>query len=594
MTAVIVQTRRGLAIGLRLAEALNATLYLREPMAAEGAERFVSLKEMLPRLFLNGEPLVVLAAAGIVTRLLAPHLANKQDEPPVVVVAEDGSSAISLLGGHHGANTLARAVAEITGGHAAVTTGGDLAFGVALDDPPAGWTLANPEDAGPAMAALLNGAKAKVEGALPWLGDVSFATDGADQVSLVATTRQEQGSPSRLIYHPRSLALGIGCERDLPPAQAIAAVDQMLAEAGLAHEAIATVVSLDLKADEVAVHAVAQHLCRPARFFTAERLEQETPRLQTPSEIVFKEVGCHGVAEGAALAAAGPDSKLILPKQIHGRLTLAIAEAPAPIDATATGRARGLLSIVGIGPGDAAMRSPEVSEALANAEDWVGYGLYLDLVGKTDAIEHRFALGEEETRTEHALKLAGEGRRVALICSGDAGIYAMASLAFELLDRHQSDRAWDAIQRAAIEVLPGISAMQAASAKAGAMLGHDFCAISLSDLMTPWQVIRNRVEAAAHGDFVIAFYNPVSRRRRHQLAEAREILLLHRPAETPVVLASSLGRPEENVRHTTLEALHPDQVDMLTIVLVGSSITKRIGPWAYTPRGYGDKQGDNS
>jgi len=178
---------------------------------------------------------------------------------------------------------------------------------------------------------------------------------------------------------------------------------------------------------------------------------------------------------------------------------------------------------------------------------------------------------------------------VALVCSGDPGIYAMASLVFELLERERRAD-WNRVE---IAVAPGLSALQAAAARIGAPLGHDFCAISLSDLMTPWPVIERRLEAAGAGDFVVALYNPVSGRRRHQLARAVEIMSAHRPAETPVVLARNLGRPGEAVTVIDLKDLTPDEVDMLTLVLIGSSETRRVatgqGLWVYTPRGYGSR-----
>jgi cobalt-precorrin 5A hydrolase/precorrin-3B C17-methyltransferase len=182
---------------------------------------------------------------------------------------------------------------------------------------------------------------------------------------------------------------------------------------------------------------------------------------------------------------------------------------------------------------------------------------------------------------------------VALVCSGDAGIYAMATLAFELLEKGGLT---GAAMRIEIAVAPGISALQAAAARAGAPLGHDFCTISLSDLLTPWPDIVRRVEAAGAGDFVVAFYNPVSKRRRSQLAAAREILLKHRPETTPVVLATNLGRDGEKVRIVTLGELQVDDVDMLTVVLVGSSQTRVVTTgegrrWVYTPRGYAAKEG---
>ena len=242
------------------------------------------------------------------------------------------------------------------------------------------------------------------------------------------------------------------------------------------------------------------------------------------------------------------------------------------------------------------MRTPEADAAIARAGDLIGYSLYIDLLGPAASAKkrHDFELGEEEARVRAALELAAEGREVALICSGDAGIYAMASPAFELIERERAAKPeWARLE---ITVVPGVSALQTAAARAGAPLGHDFCAISLSDLLTPWEVIEKRVRAAAAGDFVIAFYNPVSKRRTTQLAAARDILLQVRPAETPVMLARKLGRTGESLSVITLGALDPANVDMLTVVLVGSSASRRIehggGAWVYTPRGYAVKSGD--
>jgi cobalt-precorrin 5A hydrolase/precorrin-3B C17-methyltransferase len=299
------------------------------------------------------------------------------------------------------------------------------------------------------------------------------------------------------------------------------------------------------------------------------------------------------VAEGASLAGVGADGRLALAKQRSEHATCAIGIAPRIVDPMAIGRARGRLAILGLGPGVAESRTPEVDAALRQASDWVGYKLYLDLLeplaaGKT---RHAFALGAEEERVIHALNLAAAGRDVALISSGDAGIYAMATLVFELIDR--GDRAdWARLE---IAGLPGISAMQVAASRVGAPLGHDFCAISLSDLLTPWPAIERRLRAAAESDFVVALYNPVSQRRRHQLAAARDILLKHRPAETPVVLGRNLGRPGESLRIIALGELDPDQVDMLTVVLIGASTTRALarpdgGQWVYTPRGYAAKK----
>ncbi|ADZ72323.1 precorrin-3B C(17)-methyltransferase [Polymorphum gilvum] len=545
-------------------------------------------------LFSAGTPIVGVCAAGILIRALAPVLADKRREPPVVAVSEDGASVVPLLGGHHGANDLARRIADGLGGHAAITTAGDTALGLALDAPPPGWTLANPDDARPVMAELLAGAPLRLEGSAPWLAaaDLPFAADA--DIAIAVTDAPLRGSPTRLVYHPRRFVFGAGCARGCPAEELIALAEAALTEANVSPKALACVASLDLKADEAAMAALAAHFGVPLRVFGAATLEAETPRLATPSDVVFAEVGCHGVSEGAALAAVGPDGALAVPKRKSANATIALAAAPQPLDPARIGRARGRLAVVGIGPGRDDWRTPEASRLLAEAEEVVGYTLYLDLIeplirGKP---RHDFPLGAEEERVRFALERAGEGRSVALVSSGDAGIYAMGALVYELLDRDPGNGGVsDAAKRVEVVNAPGISALQAASARIGAPLGHDFCAISLSDLLTPWEAIEKRLKAAAEGDFVIAFYNPVSKRRRTQLAAARAILLEHRPPDTPVVLGVNLGRRDETVRVTTLERLTVDEVDMLTTVLVGSSNSRAVRrgdgrPFVYTPRGY--------
>ncbi|MFM8747012.1 MAG: precorrin-3B C(17)-methyltransferase [Aestuariivirga sp.] len=581
------------------ASALPLAVKLKEPLGAEihtpacvagGDHRYAKATQHLGFLFQEGRAIIGLCAAGILIRALSPHLKDKRAEPPVIALAEDGSTAVPLLGGHHGANALARRIAALTGGHAAVTTASEVRFGLALDDPAPGFSLANPRHMKAATAALLNGAALALDGGpSPFpQADIAAGREGFDGVTLKVTSHDVDGSERLLVYHPRSLILGLGCERHTEPAELIGLADKVMADHSLAPAALAAVASLDLKEDEAAVHAVARHFGVPARFFTAAELANETPRLRNPSGIVAREVGVAGVAEAAALAAAGPESILIAEKTRSARGTCAIAMAPEPI-LSLPGRAQGRLDVVGIGPGADIWRTPEAVACLTEAEDWVGYGLYLDLVAdlRNGQREHRFPLGAEEDRVRHAIALAAQGHHVALICSGDAGIYAMAALVHEVLALEPS--------RIAVSVMPGISAFQAAAARAGAMIGHDFCCISLSDLLTPWEAIVRRVRAAAEADFVTAFYNPRSLKRRGQLDEALAILRAHRPAATPVVIASNLGRPEEKVTILPLAEVDAAAIDMLTLVMVGSSQSSayRRGDgrtYAYTPRGYAKKR----
>ncbi len=329
----------------------------------------------------------------------------------------------------------------------------------------------------------------------------------------------------------------------------------------------------------------------PLRFFDAACLERETPRLANPSDTVFRAVGCHGVAEAAALACAGPEGMLIVAKTKSARATCAVARSNAIIRPHLLGRGLGRLTIVGLGPGAASWRTPAASAALARASDLVGYSGYLDLAQPLakDKKRHEFAIGEEEARVRAALDLAAAGREVALVSSGDAGIYGMAALTFELIDREAAP-GWRAVE---ISIEPGISALQAAAARAGAPLGHDFCAVSLSDLMTPWAVIEERLRAAAAADFVVALYNPAAKRRREGLARAMEIFAAARPPDCPVIVARNLGRAEENVRIMALSEFDFDSIDMLTLVMIGGRETRLIetgdGRRTYTPRGYGDR-----
>jgi cobalt-precorrin 5A hydrolase / precorrin-3B C17-methyltransferase len=592
--AIVILGASALALARRLQSILpNSSLHAPAGKDIVADRLFTSPIDHIATLFRAGTPIVGICAAGILIRAVGELLGDKHGEPPVIAVAEDGSAIVPLLGGHRGANRISRAIAAAIGGTAAITTAGDLVLGFALDEPPAGWRIANPDRAKPVTAALLAGAPValRVEtGTADWLTSGAARFRESAPLEIRVTDRAAAPGNGDLILHPPVLALGVGCERGCAAEELVALAETTLAEHGLARGAVAVIVSLDLKADEPAVHALAARFGVPARFFSAEELRAETSRLATPSEAVFRETGCYGVAEGAALAAIGSDGTLVAAKRKSPRATCAVARAAAPFAAAAIGRAQGRLAIVGIGPGDPGWRTPAASAALDAASDIVGYTLYLDLLGPAigGKILHATGLGSETERARRALDLAAGGRSVALVSSGDAGIYGLASLVFELIDRE--DRAeW---RRVALEVIPGVSALQAAAARAGAPLGHDFCAISLSDLLTPWSTIEQRLVAAAVGDFVVALYNPRSARRATQLAAARSILLAHRLAATPVAVARNLGRDSESLVLTTLAELDPEIVDMLTLVIVGNSETRLIPgrlPRIYTPRGYGGK-----
>ena len=611
---ILCLSSRGYELALKLRKTLDADIHGHATRCPKAEFTFIRATTHIADLFCGGRPLIGICAAGILIRAVAPHIGDKGADAPLVAVSESGDSVVPLISGHSGAIALAQKLAKATGGHAAITTAGDARWRIALDEPPAGWRLANLEVARSVMPMLLAGDGACIEGeCADGLEDWLEHIPQGKAVTITATRKRHRPADNELVYCPRDVVVGAGCIRDCAPKELTELVMRELESADINQAAIAGVFSIDLKADEPALHALAAALDVPFRVYDARQLAAQAPNLANPSETVEREVGTPGVAEAAALAAAGEGGTLIHPKVKSTNATMALALALHPAASLeGCGRKTGSVNLVGIGPGKAEWRTPEASRIIQNADELVGYGFYIDLLGPAASgrVRRDFELGEEEARCRYALEQAATGKDVAIICSGDAGIYAMASLVYELLDRPTQDSANEptkerangptkestkqggvspAARRVAVSTAPGVSAMQAASARTGAVLGHDFCTISLSDLLTPWEQIERRIHAAGVGDFVVAFYNPVSRRRRTQLARARDILLGCRGADTPVILAHNLGR-EESLMFCTLGELDVNMVDMMTTVIVGSSASRRVklglGDAVYTPRGY--------
>ena len=597
---ILYMNRAGFTTAEKISKEFSLKLHGRKDRVDVADVLFDNALNHIRELFSSGTPVIGVCASGILIRAVAPLLRDKSIEPPLIAVSDDSSVVVPLLGGHRGANRLAVRIASFLEAKAAVTTAGEVALGIALDEPPEGWCLDPESDAKAVMAKLLSGGGVQKTGAevknAHWL---SVLPSGTDVKILCTTEINKDNLNSDVIFYPKMFSLGVGCSRDCPPQELKRLVNDALLEANVNYHAVHSINTLDLKADEPAILDLANDLGIPLRLFTSEELEQEAHRLKSPSEVVFKEVGCHGVSEGAALAQVGNDGFLSLNKKKTKNATCALAVSNIPL-VDFRGRSRGRLSLVGIGPGQAEWRTPEASVLIGEAEEIIGYSLYLDLLGPVAAGKKRtdFSLGDEEKRCRYALERAAEGANVALICSGDSGIYAMGALVFELLDRG-SRTSGVSLNARKVEVIstPGVSALQAAAARSGAPLGNDFCAISLSDLLTPKEDIIKRLNAASNGDFVVALYNPVSRRRKQIFEDAREIFLKNRPEETPVLLASSLGRPKETIRYTTLLEVTSSEIDMLTVVIVGSSKSRIVkmgdGLKMYTPRGYSRKITDS-
>ena len=538
---------------------------------------FSNFGETLRELFATETPIIGICAAGILIRTLAPMLSDKRAEPPVLAVAEDGSAIVPLLGGLHGVNDLAREIAAALGVQPAITTTGDIRFRTALLSPPQGYYLANPDDAKTFISNLLAGAKVRLEGAARWLSESNLPIAPDAKLTIRVTEKAMVPAPDCLVYHPKIAAVALSQLSNIEPEIAVSCVQQLLEKTGLAVGSIAGCFGLKDEMGNPAIEAVSEYFQVPVRFLNqSELIELDS--------IEFSE----NQAAKIALTAAGANSQLVKGDRTLG-FSCAIALAAEPLNASAIGISRGKLAIVGTGPGGAAWMSPEVKEILREATDWVGYKFYLDLAGslREGQKRHDSDNREEIDRARFALDLAATGKSVAVISSGDPGIFAMAAAVFEAIELTAKPE-WEGID---IRVAPGISAMQAAAAAIGAPLGHDFCVISLSDILKPWEVIEQRISAAAIADFAIAFYNPVSTQRKWQLSRAIEILLQHREAETPVILGRNLSRQGQSVRVCTLGEFQPQDADMRTLVIVGSSQTRIVprkhgGVWVYTPRRY--------
>ena len=544
---------------------------------------------------------LVIGAIGAVTRLIAPLIGAKQEDPAVLVLDASAQMVVPLLGGHQaGGEALAQELASLLGATAVITGDCTSQQRLALDafGRDWGWTpsgdssswrqLMVEQSQGEPLAAEQNCGSLlwrQSKGAAANLSDSANRTESTHpQQSLLITSERATGleaTPCR--WHPPVLWLGVGCERNTSLSLIERAISAALKEAGLAQQAVAGLSTIDRKGDETALLELSNQREWPLRLHTAAELDAIT--VPTPSPVVQAEMGTASVAEAAALRAAGPEAQLRLPKRIEkagpgeqGAVTVAIAEAPEPFAPQ-----RGELHLIGSGPGDLALLTPDARSALSRCVAWVGYGLYLDLLEplrRADQVRIDGQLTRERDRCLQALELARQGTKVALVSSGDSGIYGMAGLALEL---------WLSLpeqERPRFAVHPGISALQLAAARAGAPLMHDFCTISLSDRLTPWDVIEKRLEAAAAGDFVVALYNPRSKGRDWQLEKARQILLKGRPASTPVVLARQLGRREESVELQELGSLPVEAVDMLTVLVIGNSSSRASAGKLVTPRGY--------
>lgn len=542
--------------------ALDVTSIRYDGPAAEG----------LPRAWEECELIVSHLALGATTRLIAPLLGDKHTDPGVVVVDEAGRFVVPLVGGHAGgANELARRIATGIGATAVLTTATDALGVPALDT--LGWACHG--DVAGVTRALLDGRGVRLERDQPWPlpplpGNVVEQDTGEADGRILVTDRTETGDGGvpTVVLHPPSLVVGMGCNAGTDADQLEALLRETLTGAGLAVASLAAVTTIDVKAGELGLLQLVKRLGVPLLDFPAELLAaQDVP---TPSAVVAGHVGSPSVAEASVLARG---ATLLVHKRRSKDATCAVGRLPV----------RGRLAVVGLGPGSRDLLTPRAVEAIRSARLVVGYGPYVrqirDLI-RPGAQVLASKMGTESDRTAAAIARARAGDPVALVCSGDPSIYAMASPVLE-----QGTEGID------VDVIPGVTASLAVSAILGAPLGHDHATISLSDLHTDWAIIERRLRAAAEGDLVTVLYNPRSRTRTAHLPRALEIMAGHRPPGTPVAVVRQACRRQQSVAMATLADFDPEVVDMSSLVIIGSSSTRYVPsgggePRMVTPRDY--------
>ena len=554
------------------------------------------MRDYIQENFIHHIAMIGFCAAGIIIRSVAPLLNDKYHEPPILVIDNTMQYITPLIGGHHGGNTLATYCQN----HMAITAviSNQTSSLYSIDNPPGYYHIV---DKTPLRTLLWKQAQGQK---LTIYGDNNHDFQDLHRCyhhhdADIIINHGKKVALQQLHYIKKNLVLGVGCARMQSCDDAFDLWKYISQKYCIDKHAIAAIATIDIKADEPIIHALADYFNCDIFIYPKEILAQHDDLLKNPSDTVFQEIGIYGVCEAAALQKAGENATLLIEKQKGNNITLALAEITNDYD---NNHRLGRIDVVGIGPGDKEYRHHGLTTIIDKADIIIGYDYYCDLIA--DMIAHkeqkRFNLGEEIDRVRAAINQATEGKNVALVCSGDSGIFAMSTLVYEEIDR-RDDRISKGVK---LVTHPGISAFQIASHLVGAPFGHDFVIMSLSDLLTPRDDIYHRAKHAAKGNFAIAFYNPQSLKRQDLLPEILEIIRKTHNTITaeqgdniPIAAIRHAARSEQQITITTLKEFDSRIVDMMTIVLVGNSHTRRFTHQGhqkiYTPRGYYNRFDDN-
>ena len=601
--AVWALTEKGLAVACACAEKINAAGLLApagRKITAKGMEciSFDSLHQAVTRAFNTYDGHVFVMAAGIVVRTIAPLLKDKTSDPAVVVVDEAACHAVSLVSGHlGGANALCLQVAAALDADPVVTTATDTRGILAMDEMARriGATVENKATIKLVSTAMLCGQPVALvcekeiysrfyQNADNAPAHMCDPTDGdlEPYAAVCVVSEKVYDLPldmagKTLLIRPANLVAGIGCNKNTQAREIRDAVEKVFADHHLSMLSVAEFATVEDKKAETGLVSFARSFGKELVWFSADVLnEVDAPNMSPPSVYAQTHIGARGVAEPAALKAAGKSAHLVVPKQKIGNVTVAVAKKAVDLSC-------GTLFVVGIGPGDAAHMTGQARQMIRQSDVIAGYGKYIDLVADLSEGKATLSTGmtKETQRVDAAIAAAAAGKTVSLVCSGDAGIYGMAGLVYERMDILGADFE--------VAVTPGITAAASAASLVGAPLTNDFITLSLSDLLTPKKTVEQRIETAAASNMVTVIYNPVSKKRTTLIRLLRERFLSQRDKTTPVGVVTHALRPGQEIFVSTLADFLDCPMNMNSAVIIGNSDTTIINGRMVTRRGYEKK-----
>ncbi len=583
----------------------------RENAVVKGIDDGFTLDGFVKENFHRGNVLIFIGAAGIAVRAIAPYIEDKTKDPAVIVIDEEGKNVIPLLSGHIGGGVReAKRIAELLGANLVVTTASDVSgeFAVDVFASENGFVISDMKKAKEFTARLLEEKEAVYEvdaeiAGMPFYdvdtGYANVVRGRADGCGFTISFRKDRSESDVLNLIPKCIAIGVGCKKGTPYEKLRAFVEDKLSEHNLDKRAVKAIASVDIKKDEEGLILLAKELGAEFKTFSSEVLMAQEGEF-TASSFVKSITGTDNVCE-RAVAACGC-KKILVTKESFAGMTFAAgvmengnvtsqgtecdgSAESADMDFACVGeetvsdRSCGKVSVVGIGPGNYENMTVKAVETLKACDVIAGYTVYCDLVRPffPDKEYISTPMMGEEKRVRLAYEKAAEGFKVALVCSGDAGVYGMAGLCYEEAVN------FDNVDT---EVVPGVTAAISGAALLGAPLIHDFCLISMSDRLTPMELIEKRLRAAAAADMVVVIYNPESKGRKGYLAHACEILMENLPPERVCGIAGNIGRDGEYCKVMTLGELKGAEVDMFSTIFIGNSSTRNITEHMVTLRGY--------